>query len=269
MLVNGDADLIEKTAEQVRHSTGATYVVVTNRDGIRYSHPNPAMIGKPVDENPSTVLAGNTWVGVQQGTLGVSARGKAPIFYQGKVIGLVSVGFLETTVFNQLLTELPGFAVTVLIALGLGAECTAQEAARPAAVKEIQLSFKRDPRMVDPYRGIGPWVTGSNYTGATAQDTVEAHAEGVDAGVGELGAPVRDLLAPLAAPVLHGVDERDHLHARLEQRSARSRTSVLMPSQAVGPSRGTPTEAYLARLKGNYPVCTPRDSRHTRGGCPA
>jgi two-component system CitB family sensor kinase len=119
-LVNGDADLIEKTAEQVRHSTGATYVVVTNRDGIRYSHPNPAMIGKPVDENPSTVLAGNTWVGVQQGTLGVSARGKAPIFYQGRVIGLVSVGFLETAVFNQLLTELPGFAVTVLIALGLG-----------------------------------------------------------------------------------------------------------------------------------------------------
>jgi FKBP-type peptidyl-prolyl cis-trans isomerase FklB len=68
-----------------------------------------------------------------------------------------------------------------LIALGLGAECTAQEAAHPAAVKEIQLSFKRDPRMIDPYRGIGPWVTGSNYTGATAQDTVEAHAEGVDA----------------------------------------------------------------------------------------
>jgi two-component system, CitB family, sensor kinase len=119
-LVNGDAELIEKTAEQVRQSTGATYVVVTNRDGIRYSHPNPALIGKPVDENPSTVLAGNTWVGVQTGTLGVSARGKAPIFYQGKVIGLVSVGFLEATVFNQLLTELPGFAVTVLIALGLG-----------------------------------------------------------------------------------------------------------------------------------------------------
>ncbi len=119
-LVKGDYSLIEKTAEQVRQSTGATYVVVTNRDGIRYSHPNPALIGKPVDENPSTVLAGNTWVGVQAGTLGVSARGKAPIFYQGNVIGMVSVGFLETAVFNQLLTEIPGFAVTVLIALGLG-----------------------------------------------------------------------------------------------------------------------------------------------------
>src|SRR5260370_5604616 len=30
------------------------------------------------------------------------------------------VGFLETAVFNQLLAELPGFAVTVLLALGLG-----------------------------------------------------------------------------------------------------------------------------------------------------
>jgi FKBP-type peptidyl-prolyl cis-trans isomerase FklB len=53
--------------------------------------------------------------------------------------------------------------------------------ASTASVTSIQLSFKRDPRMVDPFRGIGPWVTGSSYGGATAQDTVEARAEGVDA----------------------------------------------------------------------------------------
>jgi FKBP-type peptidyl-prolyl cis-trans isomerase FklB len=35
--------------------------------------------------------------------------------------------------------------------------------------------------MVDSFRGIGLWVTGSNYTGATAQDTVEVRAEAVDA----------------------------------------------------------------------------------------
>src|SRR6266568_1105598 len=120
-LLSGDPNgLIQKTAEQVRQSTGATYVVVTDREGIRYSHTNPALIGKPVDENPNTVLAGNSWIGVQRGTLGVSARGKAPIFYGGGVIGMVSVGFLETAVFNQLMAELPGFAVTVLLALGLG-----------------------------------------------------------------------------------------------------------------------------------------------------
>lgn len=120
-LLDGDPQgLIQKSAEQVRMSTGASYVVVTNREGIRYSHPNPALIGQPVDENPASVLAGNTWVGVQRGTLGVSARGKAPIFYHGQVIGMVSVGFLETTVFNQLLAELPGFAATLLLALSLG-----------------------------------------------------------------------------------------------------------------------------------------------------
>ena len=120
-LLNADPNgLIQDSAEQIRQSTGATYVVVTNRQGIRYSHTNPAMIGKPVDENPATVLAGNTWTGVQRGTLGVSARGKAPIFHEGNVIGLVSVGFLETEVFSQLLAELPGFLATMLLALGLG-----------------------------------------------------------------------------------------------------------------------------------------------------
>ena len=120
-LLNGDpGGLIQISAEQVRLTTKASYVVVTNRDGIRYSHPNPSLIGQLVDENPATVLAGQTWVGVQRGTLGISARGKAPIFYQGRVIGMVSVGFLEDAVFSQLVAELPGFAATVLLALGLG-----------------------------------------------------------------------------------------------------------------------------------------------------
>src|SRR5437660_3363377 len=78
------------------------------------------MIGRPVDEDPSAVLAGHTWVGVQKGTLGVSARGKAPIFSQGHVIGEVSVGCLEDTVGTQHLGDLPGFATTVLLSLGLG-----------------------------------------------------------------------------------------------------------------------------------------------------
>ncbi|HKW60325.1 MAG TPA: sensor histidine kinase [Candidatus Dormibacteraeota bacterium] len=120
-LLNGDPDLvIQKTAASIRHSTGATYVVVTDARGIRYSHPNPALIGKPVDEDPGSVLAGHTWVGVQRGTLGVSARGKAPIFYQGRVIGMVSVGFLEPPLGQRLLDELPSFAGALLPSLAIG-----------------------------------------------------------------------------------------------------------------------------------------------------
>ena len=120
-VTSGDADgIIQVTAEQVRASTGATYVVVTDRDGIRFSHPNPALIGKPVDESPGAVLAGHTWVGVQTGTLGVSARGKAPILQGGRVVGMVSVGYLESGVWGHLLSDLPSYGVTVLAALLLG-----------------------------------------------------------------------------------------------------------------------------------------------------
>ena len=117
----GDPDgAIQRTAETIRHSTGASYVVVTDARGNRYSHPNPALIGKPVDEDPSAVLAGHTWVGVQRGTLGVSARGKAPIFYRGHVIGMVSVGYLESPLAQRLLGELPGFVTTLLPSLAIG-----------------------------------------------------------------------------------------------------------------------------------------------------
>jgi two-component system CitB family sensor kinase len=120
-LLSGDPDaVIQRAAETVRHSTGALYVVVTDAKGIRYSHPNPRLIGKPVDENPASVLAGQPWVGVQRGTLGISARGKAPIFYQGRVIGMVSVGFLEPPLAQRLLGELPGFATTLLPSLAIG-----------------------------------------------------------------------------------------------------------------------------------------------------
>jgi two-component system, CitB family, sensor kinase len=120
VLAGDRSGTVQQAAEAVRHSTGATYVVVTDRQGIRFSHPTPSLIGQPVDENPGTVLAGNNWVGVQTGTLGFSARGKAPILYQGKVIGMVSVGFLVDTVYAQLFGEIPSFAITLLLALGIG-----------------------------------------------------------------------------------------------------------------------------------------------------
>ena len=120
LLAGDSTHSIQETAESIRHSTDASYVVVTDARGIRFSHPNPTLIGQPVDEDPSSVLAGNTWVGVQRATLGVSARGKAPIYYQGRIIGMVSVGFLEPPLVQRLLSELPGFATTLLPSLAIG-----------------------------------------------------------------------------------------------------------------------------------------------------
>ena len=112
---------LQPLAEGITRATGADFIVIAGRSGIRYSHPNPAMIGKPIDENPSAILQGKTFMGVQRGTLGSSARGKAPIYDgTGHVIGIVSVGFLETRLFNQLLNDLPQILLYLVVAVVLG-----------------------------------------------------------------------------------------------------------------------------------------------------
>jgi two-component system CitB family sensor kinase len=112
---------LQPLAEGMRRAAGAAFVVIAGADGIRYSHPNPALIGKPIDEDPSAILAGHTFVGIQQGTLGRSVRGKAPVFDStGQVVGIVSVGFLVEQVSGQLAADLPLLAVYLLVAVALG-----------------------------------------------------------------------------------------------------------------------------------------------------
>src|SRR5437868_8975069 len=112
--------IIQPIAEAIRRSVGADFVVVANKDGIRYSHPNPENIGKRVSTDPNQTLAGDVFVGYQDGTLGRSLRAKVPIVSDGDVIGIVSVGFLDTQLAQKLGQALPTMALTVLLALALG-----------------------------------------------------------------------------------------------------------------------------------------------------
>ena len=117
--------ILQPLAEGMRKASGASFIVIAGPDGTRYSHPNPALIGKPIDEDPAAILKGQTFKGIQRGTLGTSARGKAPIFDgTGRVVGIVSVGFLETGLSRQLMADLspyiPQIAVYLLVAVGLG-----------------------------------------------------------------------------------------------------------------------------------------------------
>jgi len=53
---------LQPLAEGIRKAAGASFVVIAGADGTRYSHPNPALIGKKIDESPESVLAGHPWV---------------------------------------------------------------------------------------------------------------------------------------------------------------------------------------------------------------
>lgn len=113
--------VIDPIAEDVRQSTHAAFIVVANSQGIRYSHPDPEKIGKPTSTDPSVALSGREYVGVQTGTLGRSVRAKVPIFGpKGQVIGLVSVGVLESAVSAQLQSDLPVILIPPLVGLALG-----------------------------------------------------------------------------------------------------------------------------------------------------
>ena len=114
--------IINPIAERIRRQTRAAFVVVANERGIRYSHPDPAKIGKPVSTDPSEPLSGKEFVGVQTGSLGRSVRAKVPVRgADGRVIGLVSVGILEDAVSAQLRHDLPVLLIPPAIGLLLGA----------------------------------------------------------------------------------------------------------------------------------------------------
>ncbi len=114
--------VVQPIAERIRIATGASFVVVANERGIRYSHPDPTKVGRPLSTDPSEVLSGREFVGVQTGSLGKSVRSKVPIRNRaGRVIGLVSVGLLERRVSAQLRADLPVILIPAAIGLGLGA----------------------------------------------------------------------------------------------------------------------------------------------------
>ena len=122
-----DRRLIQLLAEQVRHKTGASYIVVIDRNGIRYSHPHPRLIGQRVSE-PVVALDGHDHLGVDQGNLGTSANAKVPLCapdvaipcHGRTIIGEISAGILERRISGQLLRELPWLLLFFASALAIG-----------------------------------------------------------------------------------------------------------------------------------------------------
>lgn len=83
-------------AESIRKRTGATYIVIADKNGIRYTHPNPAMIGQRLD-GPLPALQGVSTTSTNEGSLGRSANGKTPVYgFQNQIVGMVSAGILQS-----------------------------------------------------------------------------------------------------------------------------------------------------------------------------
>lgn len=101
---------LQPLAERVRADTGVDFITIMNPDGIRFTHPNPAMIGLDYVGTISEAQQGRTLVETYTGTLGPSKRAVVPVFDATRhVVALVSVG-IKTDVISA---DLTGRIVTV------------------------------------------------------------------------------------------------------------------------------------------------------------
>ncbi|MEU3977861.1 sensor histidine kinase [Streptomyces bacillaris] len=113
---------VQSAAERIRRATGAEYVVVMDRRGVRWSHPEPDRIGEVVSTDPGDALRGQEVMEIDSGTLGRSARGKVPLRGpSGEVVGAVSVGIEYDSVRARLLGAIPGLLAYAGTALAVGA----------------------------------------------------------------------------------------------------------------------------------------------------
>lgn len=84
-------------------SDNIEFIVVTDMEGRRYSHPNPEEIGRYFEGGDETRVleTGEEYTSEAQGTLGYSIRGFTPIHNENQErIGMVAVGILSENVQN-------------------------------------------------------------------------------------------------------------------------------------------------------------------------
>jgi two-component system CitB family sensor kinase len=91
-----------------------------NPDGVRYSHPNPSLIGGHFLGNTGPALAGRPFTETFTGTLGPSVRAVVPVPGDGRPVeGLVAVGITQAKITNQLNRQVPALLSLVALFLGL------------------------------------------------------------------------------------------------------------------------------------------------------
>ncbi|WP_412029424.1 ATP-binding protein [Deinococcus yunweiensis] len=109
----------------LRAQAEADFIVVGDRRGIRLAHPLADRLGKPMEGGDNVEpLAGREAISVARGSLGLSVRGKVPIWAGGQpgtqVVGVVSTGYLMPQAWHLVGAALVSLLPWVLLALALG-----------------------------------------------------------------------------------------------------------------------------------------------------
>ncbi|GAA2779824.1 sensor histidine kinase [Streptomyces showdoensis] len=115
--------VLQPYAEALRGHAGVTFVVIMAPDGTRWTHPEPAQIGRTYLGHIDRAVRGETFSETHLGVLGPSVRTVAPVFDHGRVVALVSAGITIEKISEQMreqVTALFGMAGAALALGGAG-----------------------------------------------------------------------------------------------------------------------------------------------------
>lgn len=226
---------LQPFAQRVRLDTGVDFVTIMDKDGVRFTHPNPELIGKRFIGNIAEAQRGGKVVETYVGSLGPSERVVVPVLgTAGEVIALVSVGITVEAIDAELqerLWPLVGVAVAVLAAGGFGSYLVSarlRRQTRGIAPEELSNLFEYHEAVLHSMREGLLLVGGDSRVvlcndGARALLGIDGDPVGKD--LAALGIP-GDLIAAFSS----GEERTDELHL--------TETRVLVVSTSPVRSRG-------------------------------
>lgn len=114
---------LQPFALHTENSTGALFVVITDIDGLRLTHPDSSRLNEPVSTSNEEALRGKEVTAWETGTLGASARAKVPIFAPNRqpdeTVGMVSVGFERDSILGDLPRLILGTSMVAVAVLAI------------------------------------------------------------------------------------------------------------------------------------------------------
>lgn len=115
--------IIQPIVSPIMAATGAEFIVVGDREGIRIAHPIAENIGKPMmGADNDRAFLGESYISESVGSLGESLRGKVPIKNEaGDIVGVVSVGFFikDIEALTLIATKKLGYMLLLITIVGV------------------------------------------------------------------------------------------------------------------------------------------------------
>ncbi|MFT7053569.1 MAG: two-component system cit operon sensor histidine kinase CitA [Psychromonas sp.] len=107
-------------AKRLQKISDADFIVIGDNNGIRLVHPEVKKVGLPMvgDDSLRALKEGDSYTTINKGSLGMAIRGKAGIVTpQGTILGVVSVGYLLTSVSERLMFYFYPAILTIVLLL--------------------------------------------------------------------------------------------------------------------------------------------------------